>query len=350
MTQLCAIPGCRIRNRHLGDCDSEACGGCLPRVATEGLVCDACTGRTADRLTLIAELAPDARLVAAGLIRRGGNGSSGKPGSRPPLNDGATDALDEITNALTTIAREIADTRGLKIASGGRGVSDPLTEACSWLCGQMSWLKDALDDQGGPYAVGVFAEIGDCASRMRGLVDGPSAQKYLGPCDAPILPEGYPIEPTPVGSCEGDVYGYRGARTGTCRTCGAHVDQAERSAWLDGEVRQHAYRAVHITEAYGVPDGQIRVWAARGQLRSYWVTDAGLTIEWTDPPIDPELKGDERKARDAEIEAELKARGPRVYYVGDVLDLAAAQAVRREEKRAERARRAAARQTAEMGA
>jgi hypothetical protein len=157
----------------------------------------------------------------------------------------------------------------------------------------------------------VFAEIGECASRMRGLVDGPSAQKYLGPCGAWVrLPgdvtlDGVPIE-TP---CEGDVYGYRGAPTGTCRTCGTQVDQAERSAWLDAEVRQHSYRASEIEDAYGVPAGQIRVWAARGQLA---VHDHDL----------------QERAR---------------YMLGDVLDLAAAQAVRREEKRAERARRAAAR-------
>lgn len=115
MTQLCVIPGCAIRNRHLPDCpDTEQCTGCLPRVVTEGHVCDADIAKTRDRLAAIIALADDARAVAAGLVRRGAGGSSGKPGSRPPLNDGATDAVNAVQNTLTTMAREVAETRGLR--------------------------------------------------------------------------------------------------------------------------------------------------------------------------------------------------------------------------------------------
>jgi hypothetical protein len=115
VTALCVL-GCRIRGRHLPGCDDEHCGGCLPRQADDGNACQPCIERLAEKLAAIAELAPDARLVAAGLVRRGsGSGASGKPGSRPPLNDGATDALDEITNTLTTWARHIAETRGVEI-------------------------------------------------------------------------------------------------------------------------------------------------------------------------------------------------------------------------------------------
>lgn len=114
MTQLCAIPGCRIRGRHLPDCTDDGCRGCLPRSTDDGLVCDVCTGRAERHVTEIGQLTPDARLVASGLVRRGaGGGSGGKPGSRSPGNDDFQDALDEIQNALTTIARDIAETRGL---------------------------------------------------------------------------------------------------------------------------------------------------------------------------------------------------------------------------------------------
>ena len=128
MTGLCQIPGCRIRNRHLPACADDDCRGCLPRDA-EGLACDVCVNRAADRLAEIIALTPDARLVAAGLVRRGAEGGSGKPASRPPLNDGATDTLDEVQNALTTIARDIAETRGLAFGSDGRSrpLRAPLT-------------------------------------------------------------------------------------------------------------------------------------------------------------------------------------------------------------------------------
>lgn len=353
MTQLCAIPRCRIRGRHLPGCDEDNCGGCLPRTTDEGYVCDVDADRTLGWLAAIIELAPDARLVAAGLVRRGAAGGSGKPASRPPLNDGATDAVDAVQNALTTIARDIAETRGAQFAStafDGRRVLDPIIEAAKWLTRQIGWVRHAVDDQGEPYAVTVFAEIRDAHSRMRRVVNGPADQKFLGPCGCTVTwdDEGHEIQR--AAPCDGDVYGHPEAEKGTCRKCGARWATTERTAWLDGEVRDHAFRAAHIAEAYGVSADTIRSWAARGNLRSYWITDAGLTVEWTDPPIDDDLTGEERERREAEIAEELAKRGPRVHYIGDVLDLAAAAAARRESERAKRARRAAARESAEMGA
>jgi hypothetical protein len=93
-------------------------------VADEGLVCVVCVGRAAARLEAILDLAGPARLVAQGLVRRGQGAAGGKPGSRPPLSVDALDALDAVTNALTTIARMIADERGLTFGSDGR--SGPL--------------------------------------------------------------------------------------------------------------------------------------------------------------------------------------------------------------------------------
>jgi uncharacterized protein YjcR len=117
-------------------------------------------------------------------------------------------------------------------------------------------------------------------------------------------------------TCEGDVYARDGAASGRCRTCGAEVDTAERQAWLDAEVRSRAFRAAHIAEAYGIRPNTIRKWAERGKLTAH---------------------GTDRDGRP-------------LYNVGDVLDLAVADAARRETRRNERERRDAARQTIEMGA
>lgn len=357
---LCAITGCRIRNSHLPDCDDDDCAGCLPRTAHEGHTCDACISRTASRLGTIAELAPDAALVAAGLVRRGDGHASGKPESRSPLNDAATDDLDEVRNALTTIARDIAETRGLQTPSapqGGRGAVETIAVTANWLSGHLGWIRHAADDQGGPYAVTVFAEIGECASKMRAIVNGPSARRFMGPCGITLcslcgqVEENHVCEgDIPVWICEGDVYARDGARTGTCRTCGHRVATDERRAWLDDEVRQHAYRAAHIADAYGLSADTIRSWALRGKLRSYWRTEAGLTIEWVDPVLDDTLTGEAMRKRLGDISDEIQARGGRLHYVGDVLDLAAAVAARRGTEQAKRARRAAARESAEMGA
>jgi hypothetical protein len=108
---LCAIPDCRQRNRHLPTCTDD-CLGCLPRIATEGLICDVDMARPERWLAEIIALTPDARRKAYGLVRHG-SGGGGKPGSRSPGNDDAMDALAEVQNVLTTLARDIAETRGL---------------------------------------------------------------------------------------------------------------------------------------------------------------------------------------------------------------------------------------------
>jgi len=289
---------------------------------------------------VIIELAPDARLVAAGLVRRGGGSGSNKPGSRPPLNDGATDAVDEVENMLTTLARDIAEMRGLQIASAAserRLVRDPLIAAATFLSGQIEWMRHAIDGAE-PYAIRAFDEIAQCAGRLRGLVNGPGEQKFLGPCGATLCSLCGVVEAThvcegdiPVWVCDGDVLTYRGAKVGRCKTCGAEVATSEREAWLDGEVREFAFRAAHIAEAYRVNVNTIRSWAARGQLKSYWRTELGLTVEWVDPVLDDKLKGEELEERLGEISDEIQARGGRLHY----------DAARREGERAKRARRAA---------
>jgi hypothetical protein len=118
VTQLCAIPNCRQRNRHLPTCTDD-CLGCLPRLAEDGIVCDQHVRWAAESLAEIIALAPDARAVAAGLVRHG-SGGGGKPGSRSPGNDDAMDALDAVQGALTTTARAIADERGLTFGTDGR--------------------------------------------------------------------------------------------------------------------------------------------------------------------------------------------------------------------------------------
>jgi len=303
MTQLCTITGCRIRGRHLPGCDDDRCPGCLPRIADEGHTCKRCDNRADGQLGAIGELIDDARAVAAGEVRRGtGGGGGGKPGSRPPLNDTATDALDAVQNRLTTLAREIAETRGLQSVSAvleGRTVPDPLVRAAEWLRGQIRWVKHALDDQGDPYAVGAYAEIADCARRIRGIVNGPTEQRYFGPCGEVVDGQ----------ACDGDTYGWPGAELAACKTCGHQVDQLERRAWLDDQVRDRAFRASEIEDAYGVSANLIRQWAtpARGLLQvhghDFW--------------------------------------GRALYVLGDVLDVAAAQVAKRAEAQARQARREA---------
>jgi hypothetical protein len=215
-------------------------------------------------------------------------------------------------------------------------MTDPLIAAAQFLQAQLPWLAHATDEQGGPYAASVFAEIRDCASRMRAVVEGPADRRYLGPCGAWIqltIRNGEEILASAGQECEGDVYARDGAPAGHCRTCGATVDTDARRKWLDAEVRSRAFRAAEIASAYGINVKTIRSWATERQAR---YDHSGTQVE---------------AARPAKLHVHGWDRDGRpLFLVGDVLDLAAVDAARREQARAERARRAAARETAEMGA
>jgi hypothetical protein len=191
-------------------------------------------------------------------------------------------------------------------------MTDPLIAAARFLTAQLPWLRHATDEHGAPYAVDVFREIGDCAARMRSLVDGPREQRFLGPCGA-TWDIGTYAEPDKTLTCEGDVYGVAGAQTGRCRTCKTEYQQADRQDWIDSVRRDWLYHASEIAEAYPeIKAATVRKWFERGLIVSHG-----------------EHKG-----------------GP-LFKVGEVLDLAAADAARREEIRADRDRR---RKSAQMGA
>lgn len=340
------------------------CGG---EVDGTAYVDTRCTDRARAQLAEIADMVGAARDIATGQARHSGSGGgSGKPGSRLPLDLAATAKLDGVTAALGSWLRLVVAERGTDTADVSHW-GDPIEGIAVKLGNHMEWLRHQR------FADEFLTDVEAAARVVRGLARGRAEQRYLGPCGAEgTWPGGCPamcachdgpgrrcdelLNCTTVGcahrgewagTCEGDVYAIvhsdgTTARSGRCKTCEAEVETSERRVWLDAEVRQYAYRAAQIADAYGLSDDTIRSWASRGKLPSYWVTDAGLTVPWTDPEIDPDLKGAERAAREAEVAIELKARGPRVHYVGDVLDLAAAAAAWRESERAKRARRAAA--------
>jgi hypothetical protein len=192
-------------------------------------------------------------------------------------------------------------------------MTDPIAKLAGWLAGHVEWIRHRQE------ADEFLSAVDACLRVVRGLARGPSEQKYLGPCGAPYLCDGIAVgdqgqpwaecgEPVShpaheLRHCDGDVYAYRGAKVGRCRTCGAEVATSEREAWLDAEVRAHAFRDREIADAYNVKT--IRTWVTRGHLVPH--------------------------GHDAD--------GRPLLNVGDVLDLAAADAARRETDRAKRARR-----------
>jgi hypothetical protein len=315
------------------------CVVCTKPMGDTAYACTGCMARAGYRLTEIADMVPAARDIAHGLSNHGGTGSHGKPGSRLPLDLGATARLDAVQGSLTTWARHIAEERsGADWHATGPG--DLIAWAARYLTANLEWMRHRAE------VAEVLDDIEACARVVRGIARGPAEWLYLGPCGTEVEP-GHPACPTAcgcklndldkvpaacegcacltrchgefawAGPCPGDVYGRPGAATGRCRTCGTEYDQGERQAWLDGEVRQRAYRASEIEDAYGVKANLIRQWATpeRGLLRVH----------------DRDFLG--------------RAR----YLLGEVLDLARDQKLKAAARAADRERRAAKR-VAEMGA
>jgi hypothetical protein len=290
---------------------NATCQRCERPMPDQAFACASCADRASQQLAEIVDLTPAARDVAHGLSKRqGGGGGSGKPGSRLPFDLTATSKLDAVQGELIGWVRHIAEERGVAVDLHGPGKPrDLIVGASEWLQGGLEWLRHRQEVS---EALSGF----DAAVRVvRGIARGPREQKYLGPCGAERRVY---LDPEDFGgfddiTCEGDVYGPTGGHNGTCRTCGATVDQGERKAWLDDEVRSRAFRAVEIEDAYGVSANLIRQWAtpARGLVNVH--------------------------AQDRE--------GRALYLLAEVLDVAAGQAAKRAEAQAKRARRAAQRES-----
>jgi hypothetical protein len=186
-------------------------------------------------------------------------------------------------------------------------MTDPIVVAARFIAGNLEWARHH------PEAGEMFSDIEACARVVRGIVRGPAAQRYLGPCGA-LWSRGFAAEVNgtlitsqeDLPPCEGDVYARDEASTGRCRTCRAEVSTAERQAWLDSVVREHNFRAASIAEAHGVNVNTIRTWHARGLLLPH---------------------GEDRLGRP-------------LFNVGEVLDLFRDAAVRRAQRESVKARHA----------
>ena len=152
-------------------------------------------------------------------------------------------------------------------------MTDPLIAAARFLAQQLPWLRHATDAQGAPVAADVFREIGDCAARMRSLVDGPQAGRYAGPCSAlvddPKAPcpvnctchngPGYVCDdPGGCGSagcgrreCGQDVVSRGDSSTAECKSCGAKYNVDEQQTWMLGEIESMLARPIEIEGMLG---------------------------------------------------------------------------------------------------
>jgi hypothetical protein len=182
-------------------------------------------------------------------------------------------------------------------------VTDPLILAARFLAEHVEWIRHRQE------ADEILADIDAARRVLVGLIDGPAPGRYLGPCGADVEEtDGHGQVLYHPGACDGDVYAREGSDHGTCRTCGARFNVAERRAWLDETVAGYTFRASQIADAYRIPVGTIRSWLSRGQLVAHGHDE----------------------------------RGRPLLNVGEVLELARADALRRHLRQVQRERKHAA--------
>lgn len=115
---LSCIRGCALYRQHLVDCegrDDGSCSGCLPRLASHGLLCHTCHRR----LELMLHDAPTVDRWLSGNLASGGTGSDDPhvTGSRElplPIKTGIYDERQALRDAFAAWADDIAETLGVK--------------------------------------------------------------------------------------------------------------------------------------------------------------------------------------------------------------------------------------------
>jgi hypothetical protein len=320
---------------QVSDLTCVICG----RQTPDGYACIPCAVTEPQRqLADIADMAGPALDIAQRQTSGGSGGGGGKPGSTVPIDLGAMARYAEVRTALTTWARHVGELRGVEITrppaqrpvSGPtcpipyscdhgscRAVREPLRRpddvaiAAAWLAGHCEWMRHR------PEVDEFVAGIRRSHQVLAGLARrGGGGREYLGPCGD---------------DCDGHVWANQGSTNGRCGTCRGLVDVAEREKWRDGEIRKHARRAAEIAGLFGINVKTIRGWAnGRPEERA----DNGVLL---------------RPGRDPVLHAyDWDDAGRPLYLVGDVLDLAAAMAARRERQR--QAREQAQNEPVEIGA
>lgn len=222
-------------------------------------------------------------------------------------------------------------------------MTDRIVVLARFLAANLPWMRHRPE-------VDEFAgDVAECASRMRGLVNGPAPQRYLGPCGALVVLDyeraevnGVLHESATTTTCTGDVYAPRDGSAGRCRVCKTEVRVEDRQDWLNAQARSSGlvWTAAGIADAYGLSVKTIRSWATerrapngvvlrRAKLATYWHNGEQL-VPWVDPVLGQDVR----------------ERGDRLHYVADVVRLAEEAADRRAAEDERAAARAAESETA----
>lgn len=215
----------------------------------EGLLCHACCTALERELAAVPGIVADLDIALSRQARIGGGGKGGLARERMPINLGALAAIDDLTNTLTTWARDVGEGHGWD----WRSRLSAAEMATNVLLGRIPEIRRHRA------VAELHDEIIDAVRQARRAIDRPAEQQFLGTCYVPD-PE---HEDQP---CDADLYARAGASSATCKVCGITHDVAERRAWL---LQQAAELLCTVREAarYLGEVGHIRVTEA--SIRGY---------------------------------------------------------------------------------
>lgn len=216
-------------------------------------VCGSCSDALASVLDDMPWLLDELETVVARQVRYTSSGGGGKSAETPVMfNEAAANMRDELTNALTTGARLIAESNGWDIDRA----------PAAWLRHRITALR--LHVAGAEIADEIFR----FAAGARWVIDRPPVRQFLGYCS----------ESQGFEDCPGRIYGRSNKPEARCDTCGleweAEALRKHISDKLDGMLLTAAEIA-RLSTYISLPldreqvRKRINQWAKRGRIESH---------------------------------------------------------------------------------
>lgn len=185
---------------------------------SQSLLCSACCDRLERDLGDVAAIVGELDVTLSKQAKIGVGGKSGKGGTHEkwPINMGAVEAADNLSNVLTTWARDV---------NGDHGFTPATVNITRVAASVLLTYIDAIRRHAA--VVELVDEITDAIAQARRAVDRPADRVYLGQCYVET-----PDEEGKKVTCLAELYARPNAAEVRCKVCAAEHPVAERRAWL----------------------------------------------------------------------------------------------------------------------
>lgn len=183
---------------------------CGRPIADNATLCAGCTGRLERDLGDVPALADELVTVLTRQTRYGAGNGGSRSAERPlPFDPRASEVAGLLKGALVGVVRVVMEERGEAV---GEPEGDDSAALAEWLVVHVEWLRHH------PAGDELVDEVTYAVSRVRGVVDRPPDQWFVGVClhesDEGVV-------------CRGSLYADPRHTLARCRACGSESDAAE---------------------------------------------------------------------------------------------------------------------------